>query len=378
MVNIDDNMERTKVNEVARDLVTYSLRDEADKSKEEIELPGGNKVKIVDVSFNKEQNIDVTKTYIATVKKSVSKVSEDFYKITPVAAPAVAQSVVPSDTPVTETSTNQENIEDALKMSMPELDLNQPLVVEPEPEKVEEVAPVETVPTEPVVSPLSAPEPVVEAEPQVELPKEESVVEIPTAPIPETDKEAEVVAAPVSPIVVPPIVEPEVVAPIAEPVVEVEPQVELPKEEPVAVIPAVPIPEPEKVTEETQISPEVTEPVASPLPSVEPTIPTPVVSASEAPKLFFDGSTESNLNKALGEESIDKVVAAPQEGVESLREFGVDTPSIVPEQTENVKTLTRSRGFANNKFFMVIAIVLFIIACVFLGYEAFHYFQLVK
>ena len=89
--------------------------------------------------------------------------------------------------------------------------------------------------------------------------------------------------------------------------------------------------------------------------------------------------SKSNLNKALDEVSSQKVVTAPQDGVESLREFGVDASSIEPAPavaSENVKTLTRSKGFANNKFFMAIAILFFVAACVFLGYEAFQYFQI--
>ena len=35
-------------------------------------------------------------------------------------------------------------------------------------------------------------------------------------------------------------------------------------------------------------------------------------------------------------------------------------------------------GFANNKFFMVIAIMFFVASCVFLGYEVFNYFQVTK
>ena len=103
----------------------------------------------------------------------------------------------------------------------------------------------------------------------------------------------------------------------------------------------------------------------------------------EEPQLLFDGSQEVNLNRALGEVSNEKTISTQEDGVTSLREFGVDTPAEAvpvaasPAESQG-KVLTKSKGFANNKFFMAVAIIFFIGACVFLGYEAFHYFQLVK
>ena len=49
-------------------------------------------------------------------------------------------------------------------------------------------------------------------------------------------------------------------------------------------------------------------------------------------------------------------------------------------ENNNEKSVSNNgvAGFANNKFFMVIAILIFVGACVFLGYEAFTYFQAVK
>ena len=84
---------------------------------------------------------------------------------------------------------------------------------------------------------------------------------------------------------------------------------------------------------------------------------------------------------ALGEVSEDKTMTTESEGVQALRQFGSDEPVLPPQEQlvtvqENAKTLTRSKGFANNKFFVIIAIAFFIAACVFLGYEAFQYFQI--
>ena len=102
----------------------------------------------------------------------------------------------------------------------------------------------------------------------------------------------------------------------------------------------------------------------------------------------FDASKEVNLNEALGEVSSDKVVGAND--ISSIREFGQDTPvvndtpQVVPNSSNemtnsDVKVLSRKRaGFADKKFFVVIAILFFVSACVFMGYEAFRYFQAVK
>ena len=90
------------------------------------------------------------------------------------------------------------------------------------------------------------------------------------------------------------------------------------------------------------------------------------------------------MNKALGESGKDTTI--PVEKIEPVREFGVDTAqnnsqaelvSATPVPAETPAGPSKA-GFANNKFFMVIAIVFFVAACVFLGYEAFRYFQLVK
>ena len=105
-------------------------------------------------------------------------------------------------------------------------------------------------------------------------------------------------------------------------------------------------------------------------------------------ELVFDASKEVNLNEALGEISSDKVVVSND--ISSIREFGQDapvvnnTPQVVSNSSDeminnDVKILSRKRaGFANKKFFVVIAILFFVSACVFMGYEAFRYFQAVK
>ena len=290
-----------------------------------VTLKSGTVVNVDGVLFNKEQKINVTKTYVTTVKKAVTKVSGDFFKV---------------DVKLMDTSLfhdlGTDNIdvkkEEPVEVTMPELTIPEPVAEE----KVEEKATGE-----------------------LEIPAELAVDDQPTMviPVPEPVKvEAEeTVMSPETPVEEKPAEEPKEEAIPADAFVPftVTPQ----GEAPAAV-------EPEKVEEVK---------VETPEPEVKPVVET-------EPALTFDGSNESNLNKALGEVSEEKVVAAPQEGVESLREFGVDQPAMVvtPEETpaEVQAAPVASRGFANNKFFMAIAILFFIASCVFLGYEAFQYFQL--
>ena len=200
------------------------------------------------------------------------------------------------------------------------------------------------------------------------------------------EQKEEVVATPSVPTEVTPVI-----PVVVQPNLPVQENVEVKKEEvaPVAnVQPEAPVLEQNKVeTTPDVLKQEVkTEPIpVTPVP-VLPTEPAVMPVLEPEPKLFFDGSKESNLNSALGETSDDKVVKTDDNNVESLREFGTsDKPAnnlssqnISEPEVSNVKTLTRSKGFASNKFFTVVAIVLFLAACVFLGYEAFQYFTMTK
>ncbi len=392
MVNIEDKYERAKIFEMVKDLVTYALRNEKDYADSEVELPGGNKIKIVDVLFNKEQNINVSETYVISPTKALSKVFKDFYNIPGVKKEDLEGTKVIE--PIVEPETS--NIEDALMMEMPELNLEPP-VEEPNEEEIQKTTdeleipeelkvneepkiepteleiPAVEVPKEEPTNEISEPEvvppTVVEEkkeEPLFEIPKEETIDKILAEPNPEPIKEPEPITIPV----------PDVPVSVEPPVVQEEPlqveesvaSVDIPKLEeptPAEVLPEQPVP---------IVTPPVLEPV-TPEVNLSPTIP----EEQPADKLFFDGSNESNLNKALDEVSDDKIVAAPLEGVNSLREFGVEEPVPPLGETavqEDVKKLTRSKGFANNKFFMAIAIIFFILACIFLGYEAFQYFSL--
>lgn len=344
MINIEDSMEKEKMASLVKELIKYAVDTEKDRlDTREIILASGKKISFVSKNIDKkEQNINVQKTYITTVKKAVTKVTEDFYDI---------KEEVKVEEPVSDIfPTNdipKETHEDILPDIIPNI-----------------VPPVES--------------PVVEApkveEPKVEVPSEVTP-EIPSINIPNTEEKkmetpSSIEIKPVSERTVndiqsTPVTEPVAILPTPEPV-EKPVEVSIPVT-PVIPTPAVP-PMPETVSAPVVESPVVSTPIQTPVEKKENV-------------LVFDGSKESNLNEALGEVSNDKTVLT--QNVEPIREFGVDEVKSV-EKSEPVVNTTQTNtngkmaGFANNKFFMVIAILFFVSACVFLGYEAFKYFSLVK
>lgn len=344
MINIEDSMEKEKMASLVKELIKYAVDTEKDRLDiREIILASGKKISFVSKNIDKkEQNINVQKTYITTVKKAVTKVTEDFYDI---------KEEVKVEEPVSDIfPTNdipKETHEDILPDIIPNI-----------------VPPVES--------------PVVEApkveEPKVEVPSEVTP-EIPSINIPNMEEKkvetpSSIGIKPVSEITVndiqsTPVTEPVAILPTPEPV-EKPVEVSIPVT-PVIPTPAVP-PIPETVSAPVVESPVVSTPIQTPVEKKENV-------------LVFDGSKESNLNEALGEVSNDKTVLT--QNVEPIREFGVDEVKSV-EKSEPVVNTTQTNtngkmaGFANNKFFMVIAILFFVSACVFLGYEAFKYFSLVK
>ena len=322
MVNIEDSMEKNAISDIAKQVITFSVNNESDKTTGNVKLANGKEVTIGTALFNKEQSINVTKTYITTVKKSVTKVSENFYKI--------------------------ENVQPSAPLNVFE-----PVVEAPE------------VPTQPVES-------VVEKVPEsVEpiLPTANPEVVNPVTP--EPSESAVEPILPVMPIAPEPVV-PEAPIPVETP--KVEPILPPVNSEPVVIQESPSVPEP--------VAPTVIEPI---LPVNEPVIPA-APTTSDNSGLVIDGSKETNLNAALGEMTSDATL--PVQDVSPIREFGQDQvlpsanvanvpPTVNLEPTSPVPPVANS-GFANNKFFTVIAILLFVGACVFLGYEAFRYFSLVK
>ena len=304
MINIEDSLEKNKINSIVKELVTYAINNEADKTTGTVKLSNGTDVEINSLLFNKEQNINVTKTYITTVKKSVTKVSETFYEV-----------------PMKEVTSNAEStFFDTVKDDIFETP------------KVESAPVMPSVSEPTVVEPISVVPPVL---PEVNL----------TTPVVDTPAETPVVSSTVdnsintssTPVDVTPVASPS-------------------------------IPEPA--------------PVVTPIFDTTSAIPSgATVSTPDSNNLVFDGSKETNLNEALGEVSSANTV--PVGDVNPLREFGQSdnqVSEVAPALNNDavVQPATSNGGFANKKFFMVIAILFFVAACAFLGYEAFMYFQLTK
>lgn len=323
MLNIDDVDKKKDIAEIVKVLITNAVSDQNDKMVgTTTTLSNGKVVKFTDVSFNKEQNINVSKTYITTVKKEVTKVAENYYDVV-----------------------------------------------------VEETKVADVLPS---VSPIS--EPVVDVFPQVVTP----VVETPTivsAPEPVVVPTPVVVAQ--EPVVAPSVVEPITVqTPIVEPTPVVVTPVPVSVEEPAVVAPVVSV---ATVPEVNVATPAVDPAVVTPTPVVASSVVEPVVEAVQP--LVFNASSETNLNAALGE--VANSTAIPVENIQPVRDFGVDAPVAQPSVQQSVITPqpavvtdnnvnTGKAGFANSKFFMVVAIAFFLASCIFLGYEVYNYFQLVK
>lgn len=369
MINIDNQMEKDKISNLVKELIKYSVDTEKDKTDTDvISLPSNVTVKLISkVIDKKEQNINVQKTYITTVKKAVTKVATDFY-----------------------------DFQQPIKVEEPVADIF-PIFNTDKQEKVNE--------ERPVVNPIDETSKVEEKQnnnynfvpPVMESPKIEPVESIPNglpssntleSALPKVENNTLEVKVP------------EVVSPEVNKVESVEEPKEVKLDIPVLSI--------EKAVEPTSViqntpqyenvssvkEPEPILPVSEPINLVPSPASTPVVTPSTLEKpvvndgLVFDASKEVNLNEALGEVSSDKVVGAND--ISSIREFGQDapavndTPQIVPNSSNemtnsDVKVLSRKKaGFADKKFFVVIAILFFVSACVFMGYEAFRYFQAVK
>jgi len=150
MVNIEDAGEKSRVSDIVKGIITYAINNEADKLVgASVTLPNGHNVGISSVLINKEQNINVQKTYITTVKKSVTKVSETFYVVEkpeivePVVLPIFEDVVAPAEvvevkdevatiqpvvsTPV-EVVSESETIVPEVKVETPTLEVSQPEV----------------------------------------------------------------------------------------------------------------------------------------------------------------------------------------------------------------------------------------------------------
>ena len=322
MLNIDDADKKKEVAEIVKVLVTNAVSDQNDKMVGiTTTLSNGKVIKFTDVSFNKEQNINVSKTYITTVKKEVTKVAENYYDV--IVEESKVTDVLPSVTPVVE--------------------------------------------------------PVIDVFPEIGTPVVETPVVAPTPQVVVTPTPVVVSSQPVVATVTPTVVEPITVQTIPvqpTPVVVTPPPVSV--VEPVTVVPQAPATETVVATSVANVV--VPAPESAVVPPTPEVVPQPLV---------FNAVGETNLNAALGE--VANSTTIPVENIQPVREFGVDAPvsQTVVQQPSVVQTAqptvavtnevnTGKAGFANSKFFMVVAIAFFLASCIFLGYEVYSYFQLVK
>jgi len=360
MMNIEDSLEKGNLNDVVKELITHAINDDNDKLVSNVvTLKNGKKVTISSVLFNKEQNINVQKTYITTVKKSVTKVSEVYYHIDviPGTINFENQNEIFSEPEDLNQVQNSSQTTNASEHLMPTLDEVTDKVVEPiipleEPKIIE--TPVLNVPVQNVEITNS----VLDSKVSQVIPESVSV-------IPEVSLEPELV------------VQPEPIKPIETPNIDAR----------INIIGATSTPTIETTSVDKPItSPSVAipSPVNSSISGSDTSISMPtenvINQVNDTNSLFFDGSKETNLTEAFNAVNNDDTKLTVNK-VEPIREFGQDEPIVplvndVQPIVSDKNTSVNSSGFANNKFFMVIAIVFFLSACVFLGYEVFKYFQM--
>lgn len=323
MLDIDDFMEKGKLSDIVKHLITTAINDESDKlNGTSLTLTDGKMVNFIAVSFNKEQRINVQKTYITTVKKEVTRVTEKYYDVVVKdEQPKIFVDIFPPVSPVVENK-----FEDVKPVVSTVVENN---VVN------EDVSVIEPVISEPVLS-----------VPVVDVTNNVVSQTIPTIE-PVVVSNAEVLSP------VPTVVEP---ITVAEPVSSVQAKDEI------------------LAFSQSEV---VNEPVENSSSIVE-------SANTEVQPLVFNASKETNLNAALGE--VANSSSIPVENIEPIREFGVDDASTkqvvvepaVQEPVESQVIAGNKSGFANNKFFVVVAVVFFLASCVFLGYEVYNYFQLTK
>lgn len=102
MIDIDSSDEKNKLVDIVKMLITSAVESQEDRCNNDfITLNGGKTVKFLSVIFNKEQRINVQKTYITTVKKEVVRVVEKYYDISSVfEKPKTVNDIFPEIEPV--------------------------------------------------------------------------------------------------------------------------------------------------------------------------------------------------------------------------------------------------------------------------------------
>ena len=385
MRNIDNTSEKINVSSIVKSLVKAAVSDnDNDNYTNDVITVDGKSVKLFPVIINTEQSINNQNSYVASVKKSVTEVTKKYFNKESIA------------------SKNDDIFADEAKFAAEPVVNNQeiPVITEPVVTPTVAPAPVENTVVEEVQMPTLESTPVSE-------PVKTPVVDIPDGLLLQPEVEVNnVLSEPSVKTETPNLLEP------TEPVVQ---NVTATTPEPIVTANVItPSPEPisnnikpvelNTVTDATFIEPKVEPtPVAnnvnSNVVSPEPVkveapivnnqamniVSTPeVVNTVSNDKLVLDGSHESNLNSALGEIS----QAIPVSDIDAVKEFGVDEPVVndistgisapVIENNSEPKKLEKRAGFANSKFFMFVALAFFFGSCIFLGYEVFNYFQIVK
>ena len=321
MLDIENANEKIGVSNVVKELIVAAVKDNEHDTLDSntYTLSDGRVVNIFSLIINREQAVDIQKTYISSVKKAVSEVTRKYFDIK--VEPSV--DTLFTDIPVVElTETPAQTVPEVAPIIPEAVALVEPVV-----------APVvtETVPTA-----VESVEPVLP-----EIPVQEAKVNE-VAPVLEVPAE----------LITPAVTE---VTPVVETVQEVKPVV------------VEPIPTPITPVAPTPITPAVVEPVPEPV-KVEPET------------LVLDASKETNLNSALGEAGNEGIAV---NNIDVIKDFGVEEPVVAAPAAAQVNqnvvpSNTSKAGFANNKFFVFLALAFFFGSCVFLGYEVFNYFQIVK
>lgn len=344
MLNIDDSMEKAKLSDIVKELITTSVNSSDDRlNGTSLTLSDGKMAKFITVLFNKEQNINIQKTYITTVKMEVIRVTEKYFDVKSISEEAkIFEDIFPTLDSASDRSENNtsnidvfspvtDNLSEKLNVISNEPTVNETVVSKSDNFVTfgsETTIPKETIETPSVL--VGVPE-------NVSLSSDNS----------ETLNNASVS----NPSIIEPITIGGVVSNAETSTLNVLPNT---------------IPSANNYNS------------SAPIGVME-------QSNTVAPSLVIDASKETNLNAALGEAA--SSTSIPVENIEPVREFGVDNISntsapqvnVAPQNAnQTVNSVVSKAGFANSKFFMVIAVAFFLASCIFLGYEVFNYFQLTK
>ena len=316
MLDVEDTNEKNKLNEIIKALITNSVESQADKlAGNSVTLGDGKVVKFISVSFNKEQRLNIPKTYITTVKKEVVRVAEKYYYVELVVEqPKVVENIFPT---VTEPSND----------IFPEIPVQPTPVVVETPQVVDSVLEMPVITETPVITPTAS----VEVPVQI-LPTEVPVVENASAT---AVVEPIAVTQPTPVVAETPVVEPVVVQPAPEPAAVVIPQE---VQQPLVF----------NASKETNLNAALGE----------------VANTATIPVENIQTVREFGIDAPVSQSAV--VTPTPQQVLSD-------------NSTVNDEILaSKNGGFANSKFFMFVAIAFFLASCVFLGYEVFSYFQITK